>query len=212
MAIVCFTAFNAPAFAQWGWPLPPKDDDAHDVTHEVRHEAAYDIRPSATETPSRGGAINLDINYPGAGIRYFLSDETAAEIRTQYDKNDLITGSRFYWYPPFTADPKFSPYLCAEGDYLSFKNTSTNGNGFSGGAFAGIEYSLNSSFSLQMDMGGEYFSIKDKVDSLTQTGLEFILNFGINFYIKTGAARTHGTEAIDEPYIRARQIGEDPYQ
>ena len=144
--------------------------------------------PSAEKTTIRGGTLNLDINYPGVGARYFLSDRTALEGRAQLNKGNLIAGPRLYWYPPLLpADGKFSPYLCAEGDYVSFKDAAVNGRGWAAGAFAGIEYSLGRSFSLQVDTGGGYFSIKDKGAPLTQNGLEFILDFGVNYYLLSGA-------------------------
>ena len=151
---------------------------------------------SMETTTIHGGALNLDINYPGVGVRYFLSDKFAIEGGAQFAKKDLVAGPRLYWYPRLlSADSKLSPYLCAEGDYVSFKGAVTNGTGLAGGAFAGIEYSLSRTFSLQIDAGGEYFSVKDKGTSLAQTGLEFILEFGVNFYPPFGAnARTPRAE------------------
>ena len=149
------------------------------------------------DSASRRGALNLDVNYPGVGVRYFLSDKTAIEGRAQYDKDASVAGARLYWYPPLLpAGSKFSPYLCAEGGYGSFKSVVTKGAGFAGGAFGGIEYSLSRSFSLQMDAGGEYISLKDKGASVTQNELEFILNFGVNFYIKSGSIPA--SESVDE--------------
>jgi hypothetical protein len=150
---------------------------------------------SECETAIHAGAFNIDINYPGAGLRYFLSGEMALEGRAQYDKDNLAAGARLYWYPMLLvpdatrgrlrpADSRFSPYLCAEGDYVSFKGSASKGTGFSAGAFAGIEYSLSRSFSLQIDAGGAYISLRDQDTSLTQNGFGFALNFGVNFYIR----------------------------
>ena len=183
IAIVCITLFNANSFAQW-WPDLAK------------------LPPAKEEPAIRSGAVNLDINYPGVGVRYFLSDQTAIEGRAQYDKKNFVAGPRLYWYPPlFPAGGKFSPYLCAEGDYVSFKDSSTKGSGWAGGAFAGVEYSLSRAFSLQMDTGVNYFSIKDKGTALTQNELEFALNFGVNFYIGSiGSEKTPAPAAREDPY------------
>jgi hypothetical protein len=141
------------------------------------------VRASA-EPMIHEGAANLDLNYPGAGARYFLSGKTAVEGRMQYEKNALSAGARYYWYPPLLpAGSRFNPYLGGEADYVSFKGATTDGSGWSGGAFAGIEYPVSRSFSVQADLGGQYFSVKDKGSGLTQGGLEFVLNFGVNYYV-----------------------------
>ncbi len=141
------------------------------------------------------GTMNLDLNYPGAGVRYFLSGKTALEVRAQDDKGNLAAGARLYRYPTlFTVDSKFKPYLCAEADYISFKGTSSKGNGWAGGAFAGVEYALSRSFSLQFDTGGLYLALKDRNTSLTENDFEFTLNFGVNFYIKSDYSRVSSPE------------------
>ncbi|MFI5362155.1 MAG: hypothetical protein ACHQ49_09320 [Elusimicrobiota bacterium] len=130
------------------------------------------------------GAANLDLNYPGAALRYFWSGQSALETRTQFQKNEFSIGSRVYWYPAFLAAGKFFPYLCPEIDFVAFKTASLSGSGLAAGGFAGIEYALSRSFALQTDVGGEYFSVKEKGASITQNDLEFILNFGVNYYFK----------------------------
>ncbi|MEK9145526.1 MAG: hypothetical protein AAB339_07955, partial [Elusimicrobiota bacterium] len=140
---------------------------------------------SGGETAIRGGAMNLDFNYPGGGARYFLSDQTAVEGRAQFNGGNQTAGARIYWYPTaFRAGGRFSPYLCAEGDHVSFKGESSTGAGWAGGAFGGIEYSLSRAFSLQFDIGTAYFAITDKGTALTQKEVEFVLNLGVNWYLK----------------------------
>ena len=143
---------------------------------------------SPQESALRSGAMNLDLNYPGVGVRYFFSGKMALEGRVQDGGGNLAVGPRLYLFYPglFSARSKFSPYLCAEADYISFKGTPSKGNGYGGGAFAGVEYSLNQSFSMQIDTGGLYLALKDKSTSLSQNDLEFTLNFGVNYYFKSG--------------------------
>jgi hypothetical protein len=119
-----------------------------------------------------------------------MTGATAIEMRAQHDKDNLAAGPRLYWYPPLlSARSKFSPYLCVEGDYITFKGTLSKGNGWGGGAFAGIEYSLSRSFSLQIDTGGLYLDLRDTGTSITENDFEFTLNFGVNFYIKSGKSQ-----------------------
>jgi len=133
------------------------------------------------------GTMNININYPGAGVRYFLSGKSALEGRAQDDGHNLDAGARLYWYPMrFSGGSRFSPYLCAEGDYVSFKGPAAKGSGWAGGAFAGLEYSLSQYFSLQMDTGGLFLALRDKGTGLVENDIEFTLNLGVNFYIKSG--------------------------
>ena len=130
------------------------------------------------------GLLNLNINYPGAGLRYFFSDSAALELRGQYEKNTTIVGARLYLFPGVFDNEGVIPYWGIEGDYGSFKGKYTKGNGYAGGGFAGLEYFLGTSLSVQTDVGASYLSLKDADTAVTQGGLEFILNFGINIYFK----------------------------
>ena len=141
------------------------------------------------------GTMNLDLNYPGAGLRVFLSGKTALEGRAQDDGHNLAAGGRLYWYPMnLSVDNKFWPYLCAEGDYVSFKGTSSRGTGWAGGAFAGIEFFMARSFSLQFDAGGAYMALKDKATAVIEDNVSFTLNFGVNLYFTSGTGRQSGPE------------------
>ena len=160
---------------------------------------ASDIAPPSTpivkdapalETAMHSGAMNVDLNYPGVGVRYFFSDKMALEGRLQDDGGNLAVGPRLYFYYPalFPARSRFSPYLCVESDYVAYKGSSTKGNGYAVGIFAGVEYSLSNSFSMQIDTGGLYLALKDKTDSgfAYENDLGFTINFGVNYYFKSG--------------------------
>ena len=139
--------------------------------------------------------LNLDINYPGAGLRYFFTDKMAFEVRGQFaDQTSKDTGpgantitsasvfgARLYRY---TSSPSrhLRPYLCLEGDYIAFKGAYSNGNGAAAGAFAGVELFLTNLLSIQTDIGATYITIKDKDTALTDSGLDYVMNFGINIY------------------------------
>lgn len=139
---------------------------------------------TSVHAATNDGLINLNINYPGAGLRYFFSDSSALELRGQYEKDTTIMGARLYLFPGEFDKEGFIPYWGIEGDYGSFKGKYTKGNGYAAGAFAGLECFLGTSLSVQTDVGASYLSLKDADTALTQGGLEFILNLGINIYFK----------------------------
>lgn len=177
-------------------------------THRDSLAPAGGVVERVEGTTIRGGAFNLDLNYPGVGARYFLTDKTAMEARAQYDGNNLAGGGRLYHYPAILgADSRFNPYLGVDGYYVSFKGASSKGSGYSAGAFAGIEYSLSRSFAMQLDVGGSYLSLKDRASSLTQSGIEFVFNLGINFYLKNRDSQVPQREEESPARTRVRERG-----
>lgn len=128
------------------------------------------------------GSLDLDINYPGAALRYFVDDGKGLELVGQ-GQDHIFTGVlRYYYYPKKLARGPLCPYLAAEGDFITFKGRYSKGNGWGGGLAAGTEYRLSRAFSVQADLGATYISVKDKDTSLVQGGLEFIINLGVNIY------------------------------
>ncbi len=155
------------------------------------------VKPAYTGPLVKKGRINLDINFPGAGFRYFLSDKTAVEARGQFetvsakvpgvDNNNKGTAVRVYEARiyRYTASSRsaLQPYFCLEGDYINFNSTYSDGKGYATGIFGGIEYFLGRGFSVQTDIGATYIEIKDTNTAFTDSGIDYIMNFGINIYL-----------------------------
>ena len=141
---------------------------------------------AAADTETYGRSDALGINYPGGNLKIFLSDSFAAELRGQYVDTVLTGGTRLYYYPSVSGfnNARLRPFLGVEGDYISFKGKLSKGNGAAAGAVAGVEYFLSRRLSVQTDAGPYYIMLKDKSSALKQDGLEFVLNFGVNFYFK----------------------------
>jgi len=138
--------------------------------------------PAAAE----GGKTALGVNYPGAAFRIFFSSAAAAEARVNYLDKIFTGGARLYYFPKIAGfkDSRVRPFACAEADYVSFKGDWSKGNGGAFGGAVGAEYFLSPKISVQSDIGPVYVALKDTKSSLTQSGLEFVLNFGVNFYFK----------------------------
>jgi hypothetical protein len=132
------------------------------------------------------GSLNLNVNYPGAALRYFVADGKGLELLGQGQDDVFVGGLRYYCYPKKLRGAVFSPYAAAEWDYLSFKGDYSKGKGWGVGLYAGVEYRLGGRFSLQADTGAMYVSVKDKSTDLIESGLEFLLNFGFNVYFGGG--------------------------
>jgi hypothetical protein len=132
------------------------------------------------------GKLNLNVNYPGAALRYFVADGKGLELFGQGQDHIFTGGLRYYSYPASLSNGVFLPYVAAEAEYIKFKGSYAKGNGWGGGLYAGTEYRLSRAFSLQADLGALYVSVKDKDTSLLQSGLEFVINLGFNIYFAGG--------------------------
>lgn len=141
---------------------------------------------AAADWETAGRSTALGINYPGVSLKLFLSDRFSAELRGQYVDKIMTGGARLYYYPSVFGfkDARLRPFLGVEGDYISFKGQISKGNGSAIGGVGGVEYFLSKRVSVQTDAGPFYIMLKDNDSSLAQSGLEFVLNFGVNFYFK----------------------------
>jgi hypothetical protein len=140
---------------------------------------------AASRVPA-SGAFNLDINYPGAAVRYFPAAGRGLELFGQ-DQDRIFTGGfRYYYYPASLAHEALCPYMAAEADFTSFRGRYSKGTGIGGGLYGGAEYFLSRRFSVQTDIGALYLSLQDKKTSLGESGLEFVMNIGFNYYFGGG--------------------------
>jgi len=152
------------------------------------------LRSSAS--PVHKHRLNIDLNYPGVGVRYFFFDRTAVELRGQYIYQNIddagpslpskkwasVLGVRVYHYTA-SSSRTLRPYLCLEADYIpSFRSSFSRGDGYAGGAFGGVEYFIGRGFTVQTDVGAAYIQLRDKATSIKSGGVEYIMNFGINVY------------------------------
>lgn len=126
------------------------------------------------------GKFAVGLNYPGVGIRYFLSDKLSLEGRGQFTKDIIVGGLRLYYY--FKSESKVLLFGGLEADFISFTRDESEGTGFAGVLFVGSEYFFTDNLSLQLDIGPAFIALTDKDTSISDGGIEFVANFGVNFY------------------------------
>ncbi|MDD5492546.1 MAG: hypothetical protein PHV60_07710 [bacterium] len=122
----------------------------------------------------------VGLNYPGAGIKYLFNDKLCLELRGQYAEDIVIGGLRGNYY--FNPDSNAVLFMGIESDYVSFKGEESKGHGFAEELYLGLEFFLMSYFSLQVDLGPAFIILKDKDSSLSVSGIEYVVNFGLNWY------------------------------
>lgn len=129
------------------------------------------------------GDLNVGVNYPGLSVRYFLGNKTALEVKGQFDTNIVVAGFRGYYYFKSDSAGKFLPFAGLEADFVTFKGDVSKGTGIAGELFIGGEYSFSNKLSIQLDLGPGLVSLKDNNTSESVNGLEYVVNFGINYYL-----------------------------
>ena len=156
----------------------------------------------------RAGTVGLDLNYPGVGVRYFLQNQSAVEARGQFLGDTKLGGARVYQY--FTDEyqkPRgLDLFMGVEADYVSFRGASSRGTGAAGEVFLGGEYFFSRRFSLQLDGGPAYMSIKDAGTSLGVSRFDVVVNFGINLYF----GRDFWTGSSDDDFVVPSRSGTPP--
>jgi outer membrane protein W len=140
----------------------------------------------------------VGLNYPGAGIKYLFNDKLSLELRGQFAEDIVIGGLRGNYY--FNPDSNAVLFIGIESDYVSFKGEESKGNGFAEELYLGIEFFLLSHFSLQVDFGPAFIVLKDKDSSLSVNGIEYVVNFGVNWYFgsQNGTSRHKEEEEEEE--------------
>ena len=134
-----------------------------------------------TEGGFAEGTVGVGFNYPGIGVRYFFLDSWAVEARGQFEKDIWIAGVRLSRY--FRPVTRILPYLGIEVNYVSFKSSLTTGTGYAFEVLAGGEYFVwQQQVSVQLDFGPAYLALADRNYDVDVSGIEFIVNFGINYY------------------------------
>jgi|GEM_PF-6684458 len=136
-------------------------------------------RPTAKLSPLKTyktKKLAIGIGNPYLSLYYELSNKLSLEPRIASDFVDIrfyavrvyykLGGKRFLWY------------LAFEPGFIEFKATPGRRNGYMVGFYPGVEYLINDSFSINIDIGPSYIDL----DSAKASGFEWILNTGIRFY------------------------------
>ncbi len=133
--------------------------------------------PSHAEGPNR--RLGIGINYSGVGVRYFFTRQFALELKAQHETDVSLGGLRGYLY--LQPQDKLSIFWGLEGDAVSFEGDNSQGTGIATEVLAGGEYFFAEKLALQLDFGPAYIYLRDESSTRT-SGLEFVVNAGINYY------------------------------
>ncbi|RLD17040.1 MAG: hypothetical protein DRI36_04790 [Caldiserica bacterium] len=124
-------------------------------------------------------SLNIGLGYPYLSLRSSFSN-FAFEVRYSGNEEIDITGFRVYQILKNKEELKL--YLSSELNHIQFKNTITEGSGYSMGIFAGGEYYIFKNISFIIDLGPVLIAIRDDNYNVSAQSIEFVVNTGLNLY------------------------------
>jgi hypothetical protein len=146
---------------------------------------------NAPALPSQHFAVGA--NYTGGQFRYRFAGRWAVESRIQFGSADsnigtihaFVYGLRTYRFFPFGKSDRIVWYLAGEGDYANASSHEYNYDvsGYAFGSVAGVEYRLARRISLAADIGPYVIALKEKESGVSSTGLDFVVNTALIFYL-----------------------------
>ena len=122
----------------------------------------------------------ITLNYPGIGFKYIKNETIGFEGKIQAEEGVTLLGGRGYYF--FNKKHNILPSAGIELDMVTFTGELSKGTGFTLEVFGCGEYFIKDSISVQFDLGPVIIMLSDKNYDVSDTGLEFTYNLGINFY------------------------------
>jgi hypothetical protein len=131
--------------------------------------------------------LGFGLGWPYVSLKYGLTPRFSIEGRGAFGEGIGVYGARLYY--------NFNPYDRAviftglEGDYVNFdvdiedEEEGMKGKGYVGYLFVGGEYFINDNFTFNLDIGPAYIDLTEGEFDLNVSGIEWLYNLGINFYL-----------------------------
>lgn len=133
--------------------------------------------------------MGLGFAYTGGLLRWGFKEVWSLETHYLFgsassndsDVKSQVMGVRGYRH--FRTDRALQFFVGPEIDYVLAKSQSLISTGYLIGGFAGMELYLRSWCSIGFDAGGYYTHLKESSVSVSDSGLDFIVNSFLNFYV-----------------------------
>ena len=133
--------------------------------------------------------LALGFAYTGGLVRWGFKRTWAVEAHYLFgsaDSNDGDVSSDLIGlrgYRHFRVNKALQFFAGPEMGYVTAKSSSLKTRGYFGGAFAGLEYYILSRLSVGFDVGPYYTYLREKSTGISDSGVDFVVNTFLNFYI-----------------------------
>lgn len=144
-------------------------------------------------TGTTAGASNtnhkfgIGLGWPYLSFKYGFHQNWAIEARGAYEDEIGVYGMRGYYN--LNHYKKGLLFTGLGIDYVDYVLSEDNqkdveGEGYVCSLFVGGEYFINERFALSADIGPVYVGLSEDEFDLSVSGIEFVVNLGVNFYFK----------------------------
>ncbi len=122
--------------------------------------------------------LGVTVGYPYLGIKYNFLENFALEFRSAVDYDIRVFVGRFYWN--FKKFERLNVFMGFECGYIDFVSYDIKGDGYETSVFLGGEYFIFPKLSFNIDFSPTLIGVKS--GRYEVSGVEFVLNLGLNFY------------------------------
>ncbi len=126
--------------------------------------------------------MGIGSGYPYFSLKYGFSPRWSAELRGAFGSGISVYGGRLYHN--LNPEKRTVIYFGGEVDYVGFDVDEVAGNGFIGLVFVGGEHFITKKLTLNLDIGPVYTKLTDTGSDISVSGIDWVVNIGVNFYFK----------------------------
>jgi hypothetical protein len=143
----------------------------------------------SAKTPDYRRTLAVGFGYTGLIVRCGFKDAWAVETQYLFGQADSTDGdvssqlAVVRGYRHFRLRQRLQLFAGTAIGYVTAKSTTFKSTGYLGGAFGGIEYYLMKRLSVGFDVGPYYFTLNEKTAGQSSSGVDFVVNSFLNFYI-----------------------------
>ena len=134
--------------------------------------------------------LGVGLAYAGGLVRYGFKNHWSVEahfLMGKADSNDGDVTSRamgLRTFRHFRLEKNLQPYAGAEASFVMARsNNLRTSSGIGVGVFTGVEYYFLPRFSIGLDLGPYYVKMTQDKGGDSESGMDFVFNTFLNFYI-----------------------------
>lgn len=135
----------------------------------------------STRGEIRRGGASLGILSSGVAAQVVAFPRVSIGAHYQKQRGVAVYGLRQRYHLNPDA-PRTNFFVGVEENRVTFDIDGVKGRGWTTGAFLGLDYFVAKRWSLEMDAGPAFIALEDGDSAVTNEGLDFVANVGLNWH------------------------------
>jgi hypothetical protein len=129
----------------------------------------------------RPGEFSAGLLSSGVAFQGMALSRLSLGVHYQKQRGVGVYGLRQRWYANPKA-PTINVFAGLEENRVTFDIDGVRGRGWTVGAYVGLDYFVAKRWSLEMDAGPAFIDLRDGDNAVTNEGLDFVVNLGLNWH------------------------------